>query len=178
LRDAGWDIDIIAHHRRGGWVLGLCGGYQMLGRVVDDPLGLEGAPGASEGLALLDVETVLAPLKTVRQSRATDLTTGCAVSGYEIHQGETTGPDTARPMLQLQDRPDGAIAGNGRVMGAYLHGLFTSDAFRHAFLARIRSRTPSDLAYEARINAVLDGLAEHLASHLDTGAVARIAGLD
>ncbi len=177
LRQAGWDIDIIAHHRRGGWVLGLCGGYQILGRKVHDPDGLEGVPGTSEGLGLLDVETTLAPVKTVRQSHATDMTTGLAVSGYEIHQGETTGPDTARPMLRLQDRPDGAIAGNGRVMGAYLHGLFTSDTFRHAFLTRIRDRAPSDLAYEARIDTVLDGLAEHLAAHLDTDAIARIAGL-
>jgi adenosylcobyric acid synthase len=177
LRQAGWDIDIIAHHRRGGWVLGLCGGYQILGRLVHDPRGLEGAPGTSEGLGLLDIETTLAPLKTVRQSAATETTTGLAVSGYEIHQGQTTGPDTARPMLRLRDRPDGAIAGDGRVMGAYLHGLFASDAFRHAFLARIRDRAPSDLAYAARIDTVLDGLAAHLAAHLDMARIGRIAGL-
>jgi adenosylcobyric acid synthase len=177
LQAAGWDIDIKAHHRRGGWVLGLCGGYQMLGRLVHDPDGLEGAPGSSEGLGLLELETTLAPLKTVRQTRAIDVGTGLAVEGYEIHQGRTSGPDTARPMLQLADHPDGAISPGGRVMGAYLHGLFANDAFRHAFLARIRAREASDLAYAARLEVVLDGLAAHLAAHLDMARIAAIAGL-
>jgi adenosylcobyric acid synthase len=174
---AGWDIDLKAHHRRGGWVIGLCGGYQMLGRLVHDPAGLEGPPGTSEGLGLLDVETTLAPVKTVRQTRATETTTGLFVAGYEIHQGRTSGPDTQRPLLRLEDHDDGAIAPDGRVMGGYLHGLFASNAFRHAFLARIRTREPSDLAYAARVEAVLDDLAAHLAAHLDMDAIARIAGL-
>ena len=173
----GWDIDIKAHHRRGGFVLGLCGGYQMLGRMVHDPDGLEGEPGSSAGLGLLDVETILAPVKTVRQTRAVDIGTGLAVDGYEIHQGLTEGPDTARPMLGLDQRNDGAISPDGRVMGAYLHGLFASDAFRHAFLARIRAREASDLAYTSRIDAVLDDLAAHLATHLDTARIEAIAGL-
>jgi adenosylcobyric acid synthase len=177
LRAAGWDIDILAHHRRGGWVLGLCGGYQMLGRAVHDPLGLEGPPGTSAGLGLLDVETTLAPQKTVRQATATETTTGHAVQGYEIHQGRTTGPDTARPLLRLPDHPDGAIAADGRVMGAYLHGLFQGDAFRHAFLARLRRREASDLLYAGRVDAVLNELAAHLAAHLDMARIASIAGL-
>ena len=173
----GWDIDILAHHRRGGFVLGLCGGYQMLGRMVHDPDGLEGEPGSSPGLGLLDVETTLAPVKTVRQTRAVDLGTGLEVEGYEIHQGLTEGPDTARPMLHLDHGNDGAVAPDGRVMGAYLHGLFASDAFRHAFLSRIRAREASDLAYAARIDKVLDDLAAHLATHLDTARIEAIAGL-
>lgn len=177
LRAAGWDIDILAHHRRGGRVLGLCGGYQMLGRLVHDPAGIEGEPGTSPGLGLLDVETVLAPGKTVRQTRATDTTTGLAVEGYEIHQGLTTGPDTARPMLRLESHADGAISADARVMGAYLHGLFASDAFRHAYLARIRQREASDLAYAARIDGTLDMLATHLAAHLDMRRIGGIAGL-
>jgi adenosylcobyric acid synthase len=177
LREAGWDIDILAHHRRGGWVLGLCGGYQMLGQLVHDPLGLEGLPGSSPGLGLLDIETTLAPQKTVRPAIAEETTTGQAVQGYEIHQGRTTGPDTARPMLRLGGQPDGAITRDGRVMGAYLHGLFQSDAFRHAFLSRLRRRDASDLAYAARIDAVLDELAAHLAAHLDMARIAAIAGL-
>jgi adenosylcobyric acid synthase len=174
---AGWDIDIKAHHRRGGWVVGLCGGYQMLGRLVHDPHGLEGPPGSSEGLGLLDVETTLAPLKTVRQTRATELTTNLSVEGYEIHQGLTTGPATARPMLRLDSAACGAIAPDGRVMGAYLHGLFASDPFRRAFLERIRSGAASDLAYAARVEAVLDDLAAHLAAHLDMARIGSIAGL-
>ncbi len=174
---AGWDIDIKAHHRRGGRVLGLCGGYQMLGRVVHDPNGLEGPPGSSAGLGLLDVETTLAPAKTVRQTTAIETTTGLGVTGYEIHQGRTTGPDTVRPLLRLAGQPDGAIAPDGRVMGGYLHGLFADDTFRHAFLAGIRAREASDLAYAARIDAVLDALAAHLATHLDMDRLAAIAGL-
>lgn len=177
LRAAGWDIDIWAHHRRGGWVLGLCGGYQMLGREVHDPLGLEGQAGSSPGLGLLDVETTLAPAKTVRQVRAVETSTGLAVRGYEIHQGETCGPDALRPLLTVDGSPDGAIAADGRVMGGYLHGLFQDDAFRHAFLDRIRRRKAGDLIYAARIEAALDGLAAHLAAHLDMARIARIAGL-
>ena len=173
----GWDIDIKAHHRRGGWVLGLCGGYQMLGRLVHDPAGLEGPAGTSEGLGLLDIETTLAPAKTVRQAGAVETTTGLPVHGYEIHQGLTTGPNTHRPLLRLDGQPDGAIGPDGRVMGAYLHGLFAGDAFRHAFLARIRDRAPSELAYASRVDAVLDDLAGHLARHLNMREIGRIAGL-
>lgn len=176
LRAAGWDIDILAHHRRGGRVLGLCGGYQMLGRLIHDPGGIEGPPGTSEGLGLLDIETTLEPMKTVGQRLAVEASSGVAITGYEIHQGRTTGPDTARPMLLIEDRPDGAIAADGRVAGTYLHGLFASDAFRHAFLDRIRRRETSGLAYTARIDATLDALAEHLGQHLAMDRIAAIAG--
>ncbi len=177
LRVAGWDIDILAHHRRGGWALGICGGYQMLGRMVHDPEGIEGTPGSSAGLGLLDVETVLASAKTVRQARAIEILSGLPVQGYEIHQGVTTGPDTARPMLRIEGRPDGAVSADGRVMGAYLHGLFAADAYRHDFLGRLRDRTPGGVAYGARIDGLLDELATHLASHLDTARIAALAGL-
>ncbi len=177
LRAAGWDIDILAHHRRGGRVLGLCGGFQMLGRAVHDPDGLEGPPGSSQGLGLLDVETVLAPAKTVRQAKAMDVPSGLEVEGYEIHQGRTDGSDTQRPMLRIEGRPDGAISADGRVMGAYLHGLFAADAFRHAFLGRLRERPSGGEAYAARIDRVLDELAAHLAAHLDMRRIAAIAGI-
>ncbi len=177
LRAAGWDIDILAHQRRGGWVLGLCGGYQMLGRMVHDPAGLEGAPGSSPGLGLLDIETVLGPAKTVRQARALEVLSGLRIEGYEIHQGVTSGPDTARPMLRIEGRPDGAVSADGRVMGCYLHGLFAADAYRHDFLGRLRERPPGGEAYAARIDRVLDELAEHLATHLDMERIEAIAGL-
>ncbi len=172
LRAAGWDIDIAAHRRRGGHVLGLCGGYQMLGRTIHDPLGLEGEPATAPGLGLLDVTTVLQPSKTVREMRAFELTSGCAVAGYEIHLGHTTGPDTTRPLLRLETGAhDGAIAADGRVAGCYLHGLFADDAFRHAFLARLHDRAPSGLAYRDGIEATLDRLAEHLAACIDVEAL-------
>lgn len=172
LRDAGWDVDIAAHRRRGGHILGLCGGYQMLGRMIHDPLGLEGAAASAPGLGLLDVATVLQPTKIVRETQAHELTTGRPVAGYEIHLGHTTGPDTARPMLRRQSGlPDGAVAADGRVAGCYLHGLFADDAFRHAFLARLRERAPSGLAYRDGIEATLDRLAEHLAACIDVEAL-------
>jgi adenosylcobyric acid synthase len=178
LRAEGWDIDIRAHHRRGGLVIGLCGGYQMLGRTVADPEGIEGAPGVSEGLDLLAVDTVIGGTKALRETQAVEVSTGEAVRGYEIHMGETAGPDTARPMLRSvgkDDGQDGAVSACGRVMGCYLHGLFGADFFRHAFLARIRRDRPRGLDYAARVEAALDALAGHLAAHADLDRLWEIA---
>jgi adenosylcobyric acid synthase len=174
LRAEGWDIDILAHVRRGGRVLGLCGGYQMLGRRVIDPDGLEGTPGESAGLGLLDVETVLAPAKTLALREGRDSTTGHRVAGYEIHLGRTLGPDCARPMLEIAGRSDGAISANGRVAGCYLHGLFASDAFRRAFIAQLGA-APSDLAHAAALERTLDALADHVAAAVDLDRVLAIA---
>ncbi|HEX3500191.1 MAG TPA: cobyric acid synthase, partial [Stellaceae bacterium] len=124
LRAEGWDIDILAHARRGGRVLGLCAGFQMLGRRVADPTGIEGPADAAAGLGLLEVETVLGTKKALREVEATDLATGQKVRGYEMHVGTTTGPGMARPMLRLGDGGAGAVSADGRVAGCYLHGLF------------------------------------------------------
>ncbi|MDJ0896765.1 MAG: cobyric acid synthase, partial [Alphaproteobacteria bacterium] len=124
FRAQGWDVDLAGHVRRGGRVLGLCGGYQMLGSRVADPDGIEGPPGEADGLGYLDVETTLAPAKTLRETRGTEQSTGTAVRGYEMHMGVTAGADCARPMLTLsQDdgaRPDGAVSADGRIAGCYL----------------------------------------------------------
>ncbi|MDJ1158796.1 cobyric acid synthase [Chelatococcus sp. SYSU_G07232] len=175
LRAEGWDIDIMAHRRRGGRVLGLCGGYQMLGRSIADPEGHEGAPGTVPGLGLLAVDTVLTGDKTVRQVTAAHAATDLAVPGYEIHLGVSKGPDTARAPFRLDGRPEGAASADGRVVGTYLHGLFSADAFRRAFLASLGAEAGRDLAYEASIEATLDALADHLAAHLDTEAILALA---
>ncbi|MBF0394465.1 MAG: cobyric acid synthase, partial [Alphaproteobacteria bacterium] len=151
LRAQGWDIDLFAHLRRGGRVLGICAGYQMLGRRIADPLGVEGPPGETEGLGLLNVETVMAGTKTLREVEGAAL--GQPVRGYEMHMGETTGPDRARPFLTLAGRPDGAMSADGRVAGCYLHGLFAADGFRRTFLPG------STLDWEAGVEIVLDRLA-------------------
>ena len=164
LRANGWHIDIAAHHRAGGVVLGICGGYQMLGRTIADPDGLEGPPGTSDGLGLLDVETVLQPVKVLRNEAARHLASGESLAGYHMHMGETAGPDRSRPFARLDGEDEGAISRDGRVIGTYLHGLFAADGFRRAFLGRAAS---PDLAYEAGIDATLDGLAAHLETHLD-----------
>ncbi len=175
LTREGWALDIRAHVRRGGWVLGLCGGYQMLGRRISDPAGVEGTPGDSEGLALLDVETVLTGEKRLAQAAGHAADGRAAVSGYEMHMGETEGRDTARPFLLLDSGPDGARAPGGRVVGSYLHGLFTADEFRHEFLARMRHRNRSGVAYDASIDAALDGLAAHLAENIDVDRLLNVA---
>jgi len=173
---AGWDVDLRAHLRRGGRIVGLCGGYQMLGRRIADPEGYEGPPGDTPGLGLLDVETVLAAPKVTRRTRGLSALPGAEgvpVDGYRIHMGRTTGPDTARPVVRLEEGPDGAISPDGRVIGCYLHGIFGADAFRAAFLGALG--TVSDLAYEARVEATLDALADHLEAAVDTEALLAIA---
>lgn len=169
LRVNGWDIDIRAHVRRGGAVLGLCGGYQMLGRTVADPDGIEGAPGRADGLGLLPCETRLAGAKTLRAAVGRDRTTGEEVRGYRMHTGVTavdTNAGGAVPMLDLADGQDGIVSRDGLVQGCYLHGLFTADGFRHAFLDRLRRRAPSGVAYETEIEDTLDALADHLEAHI------------
>jgi adenosylcobyric acid synthase len=173
----GWDIDIKAHVRRGGMVVGLCGGYQMLGRTVADPDGIEGPPGSTGGLGLLDLNTTLIGDKTLTETAGVDIATGAPVHGYEMHIGRTAGPGTAHPMLNLGNRHDGAMSKDGRVMGCYLHGLFASDSFRTAFLTRIRSGRAAGDAHDVRIEETLDGLAEHLEEHIAIDRVLAIAGL-
>ena len=172
LRRNGWDIDIAAHHRAGGSILGICGGYQMLGRSIADPDGVEGSPGTSEGLGLLDVETRLEPVKQLRLETATHGATGQTVSGYHMHLGVTEGPDRRRPFASVGAEPEGAVSADGRVMGTYLHGLFSADGFRRAFLGNAAS---PDLAYEADVEATLDALAAHLEEHLDLDELMALA---
>ncbi len=174
LRAEGWDIDIMVHHRRGGMIVGLCGGYQMLGRRIADPLGIEGAPGEVEGLGLLDVETILSPAKRLRHVEGYAL--GATVGGYEMHMGETRGPGTERPFALLGGGArDGAVNGDGNVIGSYLHGLFASPDLRRALLARI-DVVGSGRDYAADVDTALDDIAAEFARHADIDAMLRIAG--
>jgi adenosylcobyric acid synthase len=175
FRRNGWDIDLQAHVRRGGKVLGICGGYQMLGKTVADPEGVEGHPGSMTGLALLDVDTVLTGHKTLAEITGESVTDGAPFHGYEMHVGRTSGPDCGRPMLRFADgRLDGAISANGLVRGAYVHGLFADDRQRGALLSWLGGRGGA-FSYEAEIDAVLDALAEHLARHVDLDRLISLA---
>jgi len=174
FRAQGWDIDLRAHVRRGGRVLGICGGYQMLGRWIDDPEGIEGAPGRVPGLGLLDVQTVMSPLKRLALSDAVYVPSGDAVQGYEIHIGRTDGPDCARAFLSLDGRAEGAASPDGRVRGCYLHGMFAADGFRAAFLRELGMDLPQS-AYAAGVEDVLDRLAAHLEAHLDIDRILALA---
>jgi adenosylcobyric acid synthase len=176
LRAEGWDIDIAAHRRRGGAVMGLCGGYQMLGRKIADPDGTEGRPGEAEGLGLLDVETTMGGDKITVPVTGRHGASREPVAGYEIHLGRTSGADCTRPFLDLDGRADGAQSAEGRVMGTYVHGLFASDGFRRAFLAGL-GVAASDLRYEHGVEAALDTLAGHLEQHVDIDRLLTIAGI-
>jgi adenosylcobyric acid synthase len=167
LRAEGWDIDIAAHVRRGGRVLGLCGGYQMLGRAIADPRGIEGVPSTVPGLGLLEVDTEISGDKSLTEVSGTTLADGVAVRGYEMHMGVTTGPDAARPLIRLDDgHADGAVSADGRVAGTYVHGLFAEDAQRRAWIARLGG-TPSALSHDAEVERTLDAFAAHLEAHVD-----------
>ncbi len=174
LRAEGWDVDLLAHRRRGGRILGLCGGYQMLGRRIADPDGIEGPPGETDGLGLLDVETRMIPEKRLERVAAHHLGTGLEVTGYEIHIGRTDGPDCARPVLRLADHPDGAQSPDGLVQGTYVHGLFGADAFRAAWLSGLGA-APGGQGYGAVVEETLDALAAHLEAHMDVDALLEIA---
>ena len=173
LREQGWDIDIAAHVRRGGHVLGICGGYQMLGTRIADPDGIEGAPGETRGLGLLDLATVMSADKRLTRTEAVHAATGAPMQGYEIHIGRTDGADRAHPFAKVGGQPEGAVSANGRIMGSYLHGMFSGDAFRAAFLDRFGAA--STTSYGAAVEATLDALATHLEAHLDVEGLLAIA---
>jgi adenosylcobyric acid synthase len=170
LRREGWDIDLLAHRRQGGRILGLCGGYQMLGRTITDRFGVEGRKQTVDGLGLLEVETVLDAAKRLVEVSGVELSTGMPINGYEMHLGITTGPGLDRPMLRLASGADGCISRDGRVAGCYLHGLFASDPFRRAFL-EVLGADSGEVAYELQIETTLDALADHLECCLDLPAL-------
>mgnify|MGYP001628240413 CR=1 FL=1 len=173
FRAQGWDIDLHAHIRRGGHVLGICGGYQMLGREIADPDGIEGAAATVPGLGHLDVVTVMKPEKRLTLTEATYRPTGDHVRGYEIHLGETSGPDCERAWLDIADRAEGAASVSGRVRGCYLHGLFSSDRFRAAFLNDLGGA--STLTYDSDVDITLDALGRHVETHLDLDLLLSLA---
>jgi adenosylcobyric acid synthase len=195
MRSQGWDVDVLAHVRHGGRVLGICGGYQMLGRSISDPDGIEGPPRTVAGLGLLDVETVMTGDKTLREVSGTLVGTDVPFAGYEMHVGSTTGAGASRPFLRFAvastagsdstDRPDsagravfadGAVSADGRIAGCYVHGLFGVTAARAALLSMIGA-APSQDDHAARVDAALDEIAEELERCLDVVALAAIAGL-
>lgn len=170
FRENGWDRDLAEHRRRGGHVVGICGGYQMLGRVVRDPEGIEGKIMEAPGLGLLDVETVMEPEKTVRNVSARSTHFDAPLEGYEIHLGRTVGPDCLRPAAVIDGIEDGATSADGRVFGTYLHGLFSADVFRGRYLARL-GVADGGIDYRAAVEDALDAIAEHLETHLDCDAL-------
>lgn len=173
LRANGWDIDLMAHVRRGGRILGLCGGYQMLGKEISDPTGIEGPIRQVPGLGFLDVTTELSPNKRTELVTAQHLASDRPVTGYEIHVGRTVGPDRARPLFAVEGSDEGAQSQDGRVAGTYLHGIFQSDSFRAAYLSALGAS--SHLAYSDHIDTVLDHLADSLEDELSIDLIFDLA---
>jgi adenosylcobyric acid synthase len=173
LKKSGLDIDIKSHVRRGGYVLGLCGGYQMLGNTIADPKGIEGPPATVEGLGLLDADTVLTGDKRLASVTGSSFD-GTSFSGYEMHVGITTGKDCDRPFSSVDDHIEGAISPAGRVLGTYIHGLFADDRQRGVWLERLGGSS-SALNYEQQVDEVLDRLAAHMETHLDLDRLLAIA---
>jgi adenosylcobyric acid synthase len=169
-----WDEDLAAHRRRGGHVVGICGGFQMLGRIVRDPYGIEGSVRETEGLGLLDVETVMEPEKTVRNVTARSLAFDAPLAGYEIHLGNTFGPDCLRPATLIDGVEDGATSADGKVFGTYMHGLFSADLFRARFLESLGVRG-GGIDYRAEVERALDEVAARLEEHLDCDAIFALA---
>jgi adenosylcobyric acid synthase len=176
FRAEGWDLDLVTHLRRGGRVLGICGGYQMLGRGIADPEGIEGPPGEAPGLGLLDVETVLTGNKVLRPVHGCGFG-GAAFDGYEMHVGRTAGPALAVPFLKIHgEGPHGTSSPGGQVAGVYVHGLFRSGDFRTAFLESLGARS-SQIDHDRIVHDALDEIASVLEQSLDLVALAQIANL-
>ena len=169
FRREGWDIDLLAHRRRGGAVLGICAGYQMLGRKVADPKGIEGLAGEEPGLGLLGHETVITGAKTLRQVTGVGATVDAAFAGYEMHVGQSTGGDASRPFLvpEGEGHDPGTVSADGRVMGCYVHGLLAGDAFRREFLRSMGVNGAFGPAYEAGVEGALDAVADAFEEALD-----------
>ncbi|MDA7088551.1 cobyric acid synthase [Pseudomonas sp. SA3-5] len=178
LREQGWAAAIHKHLRYGGKLLGICGGLQMLGRRIDDPHGLEGVAGNSQGLGLLDFATVLQPEKQLRNVRGHLCLEGAPVSGYEIHAGVSSGPALEAAAVRLDDgRGDGALSADGQVLGSYLHGLFESSAACSALLRWAGLREVQPVDYHALRERDIERLADMVEAHLDTDRLRELCGL-
>ncbi|HGM5580168.1 TPA: cobyric acid synthase [Pseudomonas putida] len=178
LRDRGWDRAIARHLRYGGKLIGICGGLQMLGRQVHDPLGLEGAAGSSEGLGLFDYATVLEADKQLRNVAGVLSLEQAPVSGYEIHAGVTQGPALQQPALRLADgRADGAISADGQILATYLHGLFEGSQSCAALLRWAGLEAVEAVDYEALRERDIERLADLIEQHLDTAQLRALCGV-
>jgi len=178
LRAQGWEQAIARHLRYGGRVLGICGGFQMLGRGLHDPLGIEGAAGSSEGLGWLDMDTRFAAYKQLRTTAGRLCLADAEARGYEIHCGDSSGPALLRPFAVLDGgRADGAVSADGQVMGTYLHGVFDTPQALSALLrwAGLADAAPLDLA--ALREQTLERLADAVEQHLDTATLSRLLDL-
>jgi len=171
LVEQGWHHDIIAIARRGGRVLGVCGGFQLLGTAIHDPLGVDGDACSIAGIGLLEVETHMQDKKNTQPVAGMCARSNQEVTGYEIHMGKTSGADSSRPMFNIGEALDGAISRDGRIEGTYIHGVFSSDAYRSWWLESLKPGLASQLQYEASVEQELDTLADGLSESINIDAL-------
>jgi len=178
LREHGWTEAIARHLRYGGKVIGICGGFQMLGRTVHDPHGIEGEPGSIEGLGWFDMETVLEPQKRLRRTNGRLAWTSVPVSGYEIHCGISRGAALLNPSSMLDGgQTDGALSADGQILGSYLHGLFDQPQALVALLAWAGMRDAASVDVNAVREESIERLADAVDNHLDRAALLRLLGM-
>jgi len=166
LREFGWDTQIAKHLRYGGRLIGICGGFQMLGNTIADPHGIEGPEGISDGIGYLDIDTTLTPEKQLQRVRGNLIFGGAKIAGYEIHCGISTGSGLEKPLCDLGERRDGAISKDDHVIGTYLHGLFDESAARNALLQWAGLNRIAAFDYCARREADIERLADCVESHM------------
>jgi adenosylcobyric acid synthase len=174
LREKGWEEVIFRHLRYGGRVVGICGGFQMLGQRIRDPLGLEARAGESTGFGLLDMETELKQEKQLRRVSGKLVLADARVRGYEIHAGVSVGPALSRPVARLENGDDGAISADGRILGTYVHGLFDRREACDALLRWAGLEAPATQDYDALREAGIERMADAVDKHLDWSKLDRI----
>ncbi len=174
LRENKWDGEIIEHAKKGGMVIGICGGFQILGRKIFDRDSLEGNVTEIDALGLLDMVTEIGERKLTRNSNAIHLASGLPLTGYEIHMGNSFGPDCRYAPLKINNVKDGAASPDGKIWGTYLHGLFSADAFRHYFIGNFGAKPDASGHFE-KIDNALDKIADELEKAVDINALFRLA---
>ena len=167
LKQQGWQEQIQKHLRYSGKVIGICGGYQMLGQQLHDPNGIEGPAGSGEGLGLLDFETILEEQKQLAQVTGTFIWDNAEVSGYEIHMGISSGPALETPAVKLNDKVDGIISKDNQIIGTYLHGLFDKESALQSLLNWAGLKNIEHFNYEELREQELDRLADEMQQHID-----------
>ena len=174
FREQGWDIDLQAHIRHGGKVLGICGGYQMLGKTIHDPKGIEGPPKSVKGLGLLDIETTMSDNKILQEVTAQTKQNTISVKGYEIHIGKSSGKDLINSWLTVDGKSVSAATSDGSILGCYIHGIFSNDTFRSNFIESLGA-TPSNFNFNEKIDSTLDLLSKHVEQHVNIDKLISLA---
>lgn len=177
LQDNNWPTYLQRHVRHGGKIIGICGGFQMLGNIIHDPQGIEGPAGSSDGLGWFDIETTLHSDKQLRNVAGTLFMDSASLAGYEIHAGVTTGPALHRPAINLQDKPDGAVSDDNQIMGTYVHGLFDSPTACASLLRWAGLSAVETVDYEQLVESNIERLADIVEQYLETERLTTILGL-